>query len=75
MLTSFKGALTLWAHTSVNVTKDCISLTENAEVRKISLHFAFIFVFHFISGLTGRAGDHGGRQSLDDFQCDLLQCL
>lgn len=75
MLTSFKGALTLWAHTSVNVTKDCISLTENAEVRKISLHFAFIFVSHFISGLSGRAGDHGGRQSLDDFQCDLLQCL
>ena len=50
MLTSFKGALTLWAHTSVNVTKDCISLMENAEVRKISLHFAFIFVFNFISG-------------------------
>ena len=75
MLTNFKGALTLWAHTSVNATKDCISLMENAEVRKISLHFAFIFVFHFISGLSGRAGDHGRRHSLDDFQCNLLQCL
>ena len=29
----------------------------------------FRFSFHFTSGLSGRAGDHGGRQSLDDLQC------